>query len=155
MSYDETINGFRRELGVTDWFGCDSREQLAFFINGEFGETPLPALPSKEAYVRLVDFFCDEAPSRQISSSQWHKKPEWSDQQCVDVEQSVKTGVFVYACLSEDLFCDPYELLARPTRPLLLNECPSEIQRLVSAVRFNLVFGDENSITVNKHFECF
>jgi len=155
MTYDETVRGLRGELGVPEWYGCDRLGQLAIFINGECGETPRPALPNSDSYLMLIEFFNDESPARQISGFQWDKKPEWSDQQCTDVEESVKTGVFLYACLSDAAFCDPYQLLARPTRPLLLTECPNDIQELVAGVSFNLVFGDEESITVNKHFDYF
>lgn len=133
------------------WLACDADGQVARFTNAGEGPIPLVVLAVRELADRA------EVLTRGLP---FVGKPEMrvSLPDPTDFRRTARRGLYGYdwrdtARTAGHSGC--YEIVSRPTRPVRVEELPSDLRRLAELVRFSdLRFAGSDSIRVGRLLEC-
>jgi hypothetical protein len=156
----EEFNAGRDGWGVF-WWACDCLGHIGVFAPNAFeagGQTPTEAFSNESEYIAVWEYF-DKLEARQATSGFVWRTPPHPQKGTYESDQisSIGAGLFYYHHV-DSTGCgdsrDAHTLIGEPTVPLMLEDCPQEIQTALEKVRFDdLVFG-QASIRVYLHFKC-
>jgi hypothetical protein len=128
-----------------DWFAVDRRGGIGIFTTG-YGAIPKAVFESEERYRQLWDFFsaCPE-------SSEARFVGEPSGELFL---QEARRGLYSYWQCGYSVF-DPYELIAYPVTPLMVDALPDAIRAVLRPFHCErLDFPVSRLIVVQDYFEC-
>jgi len=121
------------------WFGVDSAGHVAELDSRESGNVPLDVFGNtKEQHLMLFEHFVRPCVERMTGDFE---------------ADAPKLGLFFYDIVKFGTM-DPYDRLGIPDRPLVVSECPGDIQELLLRVRFDGMFADTPKLKIRKHWKC-
>ena len=139
--FDSAADG-SRPFSDFEWYAVDSGGQVAFLTSAGFGPIPLLVFRDKAAYFAAAQYF-ESLPVRCGHALHARRPHEWSSW-----TEAANRGLFAYdwtATAGQYVPGHPYELMARPDRPLLLAELPEAVQNWLAPIRFGGEFGSDLS----------
>jgi hypothetical protein len=137
--FDSAASGLR-PCSDFGWYAVDQKGQIALFTSAGFGAIPPIVFQSKSSF-RSYSTFLEGLVTRcdYIIYNTSGNRSDWI--------QAAQQGLFGYdwdsALNNQHVPEEPYRLITAPMEPLLLKELPSDIQTLLSPVRFSGIAFDE------------
>ena len=119
-----------------EWFAADRDGRIAVLTTGGVGPVPTSVFRNRTAYFAAAAFFerlgkcgTHRLHRHRLDDVDWSS---WAD--------AADRGMFAYDC---EVAGQPYWLVASPDRCLALEEVPPTVREYVSAICFDLTFGDD------------
>ncbi|MDR3619283.1 MAG: hypothetical protein P4L85_08030 [Paludisphaera borealis] len=132
------------------WLAADAAGHVAIFTNAGQGPIPIAVLADRRASdhaERLVEALPERSDCQMLVAL---PRPD-------DFIAYARRGLFAYDwqdCHRDTGWSHRYELLARPTAPVLVEELPGEVVALIGRVWFqSLRFAESMAIAVDDHVE--
>ncbi len=125
------------------WFSVDNNGNIFECTSAGCGNVPEYVCCSRENTDILLDYFTNEAP---IVTNSILLIPEEDNFLTQDVKDLSSKGLYCYDVNeNDDTF---YTCVAKPEKPITINELPAEIQKILSLQRFDGNIPELTEITV-------
>jgi len=123
-----------------EWYAVDSRGQIAFLTSAGFAAIPMLVFRDKEAYFSAAHHF-ESLPVRCTHRLIVSGPYDWSSW-----IEAANRGLFAYdwrPTAGQYVPDKPYQLMAKPERPLLLTEIPDAVRQWLTPICFRGEFGED------------
>jgi hypothetical protein len=125
-----------------DWFAVDPEGKLGHFTTAGMRVLPKTVKQDKEAALRLIDYFFEEAPKSVAYTVRAEAERDaggWGDDSArsrylKDFVRMASAGLFSYDTQTLDPNGD-YFLVASPVEPLLIDQLPHDIRYLAERTK--------------------
>jgi len=147
------ISDIEEETLDLDWFGVDIDGKIAHFASGGRGFLPSSVKSSKDALDRLTEFFRHsllahgtgiESPN--LSSHVQFESESYKSRFLTDYARMASKGLYSFDCIVSSQRPTGYFKVIAPSRPLTVDDIPSDIQQSIAMTRFPRTFASADVI---------
>jgi hypothetical protein len=150
-----TISDIDEEVTDIDWFALDQEGFIGHFASGGFGGLPRSVAASKEDLEKVFSYFKNQplnataaSPSSKALASVATKDEKGKAKFFKSYLEMASRGLYSFNFVIIGKRPAPYYLVARPAKPLHVNDLPDAIKTILRRTILPVIFTIDEGVSV-------